>query len=89
MGHYMAAGKRVLITSKSCEALNVIRDKIAGKEGVFEDGTGLDKLVISWGDQHEAYRRFQFVSSALAGLKPSNGYDAEMKDLKAKKTINK
>ena len=84
MGHYMAAGKRVLITSKSSEALNVIRDKIAGKEGVLEDGTELDKLVISWGDQHEAYKRFQFVSDVLADLQPSNGHDDEMKDLKAK-----
>jgi len=55
----MAKGKRVLITSKSSEALEVISDKIGGKNGVFEDGSDLKKLIFSWGDQKEAYKKIE------------------------------
>ena len=67
-GHYMAKGKRVLITSKSSEALKVISNKIGGKNGVFEDGSDLKKLIFSWGDQKEAYKRFESAAETLTEL---------------------
>jgi len=67
-GHYMAKGKRVLITSKSSEALKVISDKIGGKNGVFEDGSYLKKLIFSWGDQKKAYKSFESAAETLTEL---------------------
>jgi len=45
-------------------ALNEIRDKIAGENGLFDDGP-LQKLIISWGDQKEAYKRFNAAVQIL------------------------
>jgi len=67
-GHYMAKGKRVLITSKSPEALKVISDKIGGKNGVFEVGSKLKKLIFSWGDQKEAHTSFESAAETLKEL---------------------
>ena len=80
--HYMAEGKRVLITSKSSEALNVIRDYIAGDDRkdnvVFEDGSPLKSLIISWGDK-EAYKRFSDAALVLTELcREGAGQDKKM-----------
>ena len=56
-GHYMAIGKRVLITSKSTHALNVITEKIAGSVV----GEELKHLIISWSDQ----QRVEKLDAAL------------------------
>ena len=67
--NYMAKGQRVLITSKSFEALNVIRDYIAGDDRkdnvVFEDSRPLKKLIISWGDKKEAFKHFSEAAHVL------------------------
>ena len=77
--HYMAEGKRVLITCKSSEALNVIRDKIAGRDGVFEDSSPLRKLIISWGDKKEAFKRFSEAAHVLTeNCGEGAGQDKEM-----------
>ena len=89
--HYMATNKRILITSKSSAALNVIRDKIAGKDGVFEDGSGVQKLIMSWGEK-EAYKRFCTAADNLTSLagernRAGSSHDrliAEMKRLSEK-----
>ncbi len=77
----MAKGQRVLITSKSSEALNVIRDMIVGehgKDGVFEDSSPLKRLIISWGDK-EAYKRFSDAALVLTELcREGAGQDKKM-----------
>jgi len=60
VSHCMAKGQRVLTTSKSLEAFNVIRDKI--KDEVFEDGDQMHKLIMSWGNHLESCKSF---SSAI------------------------
>jgi hypothetical protein len=80
--NYMAKGQRVLITSKSSEALNVIRDYIAGDDRkdnvVFEDSSPLKNLIISWGDK-EAYKRFSDAALTLTELcREGAGQDKKM-----------
>jgi hypothetical protein len=81
--HYMAKGQRVLITSKSSEALNVIRDYIAGDDRkdnvVFEDSSPLKKLIISWGDKKEAFKLFSDAAVVLTDLcREGAGQDKKM-----------
>jgi len=64
-GHYMAKGKNVLITSSSSAALDVIRNKIAGEDGVFLNGDPMQKLIMSWGSQREVYTRFNAAKHVL------------------------
>jgi len=74
-GHYMAEGKRVLITSRSSAALEVIREKITGTssmEGVFEEGDALQELIFSWGDKKEALKRFSAANKILHDLKATD-----------------
>ena len=88
-GHYMAEGKRVLITSRSSAALEVIREKITGTssmEGVFEEGDALQELIFSWGDKKEALKRFSAAKQILNDLKATDAgedqHTAEMKNSK-------
>jgi hypothetical protein len=67
----MAKGKSVLITSNSSAALDVIRNKIAGEDGVFEDGHPMQKLIMSWGNQREAYTRFNAAKQVLKDVAES------------------
>jgi hypothetical protein len=78
--HYMAMGQRVLITSKSSEALNVIREKIADE--VFEDSSQLKDLIISWGDE-TARKRFSDAALVLTNI----CRDGAVQDKKMKKNI--
>jgi hypothetical protein len=76
----MAQGKRILITSRSSDALNVIKDKITGTHasphGVFEWDDDLQGLIFSWGDQKQAFQRFSAANQVLHGLKAGNNRDA-------------
>ena len=91
----MAQGKRILITSRSSDALNVIKEKITGTHsspsGVFERGDDLQGLIFAWGDQKQAFQRFSAASQVLHDLKTGNtDLEADRVDTRRKKEkINK
>ena len=72
----MAQGKRILITSRSSDALNVIKEKITGPQGVFDVGDDLQRLIFSWGDQKKALQRFSAAKQVLHDLKDGNNRHA-------------
>ena len=72
----MAQGKRILITSRSSDALDVIKEKITGPQGVFDVGDDLQRLIFSWGDQKKALQRFSAAKQVLHDLKDGNNRHA-------------
>ena len=68
----MAQGNRILITSRSSHALDVIKEKITGPQGVFDVGDDLQRLIFSWGDQKKALQRFGAANQVLHDLRARN-----------------